>query len=450
MARAKAKVTSRQDAGEQLDFYRLLPRPEPPPPETVVIKPLARDPYVDRLIAAGAPVAIAVSGGADSCAMAIAVVKYLREIGFKGRIILIFTDLGRIEWKGTLEIIEKLARHLDVELFVARDPKGDLIDRWYRRLKANREKYAKLLHAKLVMPWSSSKMRFCTSDAKLAPKFKKLVELFRGCEIVSVVGIRRDESDQRSNALVCEDEPKLKRAAARDESYGPTSGVNWHAIVEWSKKEVFAYLDAEGFPVHESYSVWGSPRHSCTYCVLASMLAWEAASRCETNIEAFRLLVDLEILSGFPMKQRKWLADTKPEWLTVEQRRNLPDAKRRAERRIAAEKRLPKHLLPKQNKWPRVIPTLEEARLICEVRAEVAAAANIRLEYNTPEAVIARITELLNERLAREERSAKRKERQLARQKAAPAAPTPPRPGRRKSRFVVSKQDEMEFDAVAA
>lgn len=443
---AKAK----KEPGEQLDFFQIIPRPAPAPPKQIVVKPLARDPYVERLIEAGAPVAIAVSGGADSCAMAIAVVKYLRERGFKGRIVLVFTDLGRIEWKGTLEIIELLASRLDVELFVARNPNGDLIDRWYRRFAANRKRYAELLHAKLVMPWSSSKMKFCQSDEKLAPKFKKLIELFRGCEIVSVVGIRRDESDQRADALVCEDEPKLKRAAARDDSYGPTCGVNWHPIIEWTKEEVFFFLESEGFPLHDSYSVYLSPRHSCSFCILASLAAWEAAARCETNIEAFRLLVDLEILSGFPMKQKKWLADTKPEWLTVQQRRDLPEAKKRAARRIEAEKRIPKHLLPKNNKWPRAIPSYSEAVLLCEVRAEVADTAGIRLEYNTPEAMIARFKELMEERHAREARSAKRKERQEAKKKAAPEREAPARPGRRRNRFAVSRQEEIEFEKAAA
>ena len=52
---------------------------------------------VDALLAAGAPVAIGVSGGKDSCAAALATIEHLDTIGHTGPRVLIHSDLGRVE-----------------------------------------------------------------------------------------------------------------------------------------------------------------------------------------------------------------------------------------------------------------------------------------------------------------------------------------------------------------
>jgi hypothetical protein len=57
---------------------------------------------IAALLAAGAPVAIGVSGGKDSCAAALATVEHLDAIGHQGPRVLIHSDLGRVEWRDSL------------------------------------------------------------------------------------------------------------------------------------------------------------------------------------------------------------------------------------------------------------------------------------------------------------------------------------------------------------
>lgn len=70
-------------------------------------------------------VAIGVSGGKDSCAAAIATVEHLRHVGHEGPVVLIHSDLGRVEWKDSLPTCERLAERLGVELMVVRRAAGD-------------------------------------------------------------------------------------------------------------------------------------------------------------------------------------------------------------------------------------------------------------------------------------------------------------------------------------
>src|SRR5271167_998058 len=70
------------------------------------------DTTIADLLAAGAPVAIGVSGGKDSCAAAIATVEHLRAIGHRGEVVLVHADLGRVEWSDSLPTCERLANFL--------------------------------------------------------------------------------------------------------------------------------------------------------------------------------------------------------------------------------------------------------------------------------------------------------------------------------------------------
>jgi len=67
---------------------------------------------IAKLLAGDAVVAIGVSGGKDSCAAAFAVIEYLRGIGFTGTIVLVHSDLGRVEWRDSLPTCERLAARL--------------------------------------------------------------------------------------------------------------------------------------------------------------------------------------------------------------------------------------------------------------------------------------------------------------------------------------------------
>lgn len=134
------------------------------PPTSALRFGVARDPLVDTALAGHAPVYVGVSGGKDSQALAYRVQAHLDEIGHAGPRALIHSDLGRIEWRDSAPVCERLAERLGWELITVRRPAGDMVDRWLSRWAANLERYRTLSCVKLIMPWSSAAQRFCTRN----------------------------------------------------------------------------------------------------------------------------------------------------------------------------------------------------------------------------------------------------------------------------------------------
>jgi hypothetical protein len=117
---------------------------------------------------------------------------YLDEIGFTGPRLLIHADLGRVEWKQSIEVCHRLARRLGWELMVVNRRAGDLMDRWTKRWDNNVERYRELECVKLILPWSTPSMRFCTSEMKTAIICSALKKRFPKQNILSLVGVRHD------------------------------------------------------------------------------------------------------------------------------------------------------------------------------------------------------------------------------------------------------------------
>jgi hypothetical protein len=79
-------------------------------------------------------------------------------------------------------------------------------------------------------------MRFCTSELKTDVICRYLVRRFPGQRILSVSGVRRDESRQRSKTPAARPQPKLtnrKRA---------TSGLDWCPIADCASAGTSALL----------------------------------------------------------------------------------------------------------------------------------------------------------------------------------------------------------------
>lgn len=201
-------------------------------------------------------------------------------------------------------------------------------------------------------------MRFCTSEMKQQIICLELTRRFPGKTILSVSGIRREESRARAQAKVLEYEPRLYRQRLA------TVGYDWHAILDWRLNQVLGYLRNEGIPLHEAYSVYKSSRVSCCFCILASRSDLIASTRCDDHRDVYRQLVELELESSFSFQERTWLADVAPEWLPVDFRQQIPLAKARAVAREQAEREIPPHLLYSRG-WPTAIPTEAEARISC-------------------------------------------------------------------------------------
>src|SRR6266496_3406295 len=118
---------------------------------TTLFPPIETTSVITDLVARQAPVAVGVSGGKDSTVAAFETYDYLQARGHTGPVILIHSDLGRVEHKASLPACERLATHLGLELIVVRRQSGDLMDRWLQRWRDNLERYRLLQCVKLVL-----------------------------------------------------------------------------------------------------------------------------------------------------------------------------------------------------------------------------------------------------------------------------------------------------------
>lgn len=348
-------------------------------------------PEVMALLLAGCVVAIGVSGGGDSVACALAVLAWLDGIGHTGPRVLVHAHLGRVEWKDSLPTCRRLAERTGLELIIVARAAGDMMDRWLTRWSNNCDRYANLECVKLILPWSTASMRFCTSELKTAVICRELVKRFPGQTILSVAGIRRDESPKRKLAPIVKQQNKLTSKAHN------TTGYDWHPILDWTKEQVFRYHEEQGFAPHEAYRVWGSSRVSCAFCILGSQSDLAASAGCPDNESIYREMCRLEIDSTFSFQDGKWLGDVAPQLL--DEPALLVEAKRRARLREQAEARIPAHLLYTEG-WPTVMPTYAEAELLANVREHVAYFVGLEIRYTEPEAILERYAELMAARPA--------------------------------------------------
>lgn len=349
---------------------------------------IATTPEVEAMLAANSPVAIGVSGGKDSSAVAFATVEYLNRIGHKGPRLLIHADLGVTEWAASLPNCQRLAERLGLELVVVRRKQGDMMQRWEQRWSDNARRWETLSCVKLILPWSTPAMRFCTSEMKIAQICAYLVRRFAGQKILSVTGIRREESTERKKAPIAAQQKKLTSKTLR------TTGLNWNPTIEWLIGDVFGSLEERAFPLHEAYTVYGSSRVSCVYCILATREDHEAGARDERNHALARRMIALEIRSTFAFQGNRWLADTLTHLLAEAEVPGVLHAKKCGEMREQAEKRIPKHLLYSKG-WPTCVPTRDEATILASVRMEVALLVKLRPTFTDPDEIIVRYQELI-------------------------------------------------------
>ena len=83
--------------------------------ETVPRFRLAMSPEIGLALAAQRPVFIGVSDGKDSQALAWRLPEHLDAIGHTGPRLLIRSDLGRVEWRQSLPVCERLATRLALD-----------------------------------------------------------------------------------------------------------------------------------------------------------------------------------------------------------------------------------------------------------------------------------------------------------------------------------------------
>src|SRR3546814_356715 len=180
-------------------------------------------------------------------------------------------------------------------------------------------------------------------------------------------------------------------------------GVSWNAIIEWKIEEVFDTIAGAGLRLHEAYTKYGASRVSCAYCIMSTEADLRAAAGCEDNHEVYRSMVELEADSTFAFQGNRWLADIAPSLLSDALIERIRQAKLAGIARQQAESRIPKHLLYEKG-WPTSIPTLDEARLLADVRREVSAVLGLVPTFIDPIEIQGRYELLLSAKSRKEER----------------------------------------------
>ncbi|WP_084534253.1 adenine nucleotide alpha hydrolase family protein [Paraburkholderia dilworthii] len=346
---------------------------------------------VDALLDSDAVVAIGVSGGKDSVACALAVARHLDAIGHAGPRVLVHADLGRVEWKDSKPACERLAAHLGWELLTERRQAGDMLARWQKRWENNVTRYRALSCVKLILPWSTPSMRFCTSELKTSVITSALKKRYPARDIINVTGVRRQESSARGKMPVAAPLAALTRRSHK--------GWTWNAIIEWPVEDVFGEIAAAGLALHEAYTVSGASRFSCAFCIMSSLEDLRAAAGCADNHNLYREMVSMEAASTFAFQGQRWLADVSPDLLPLSLKSDIARAKAAALQRQAIEAEIPCHLLFTSG-WPTVRPTYEEAVLLASVRTRVASLVGIDIEHMTADSVAQRYDELFAARNA--------------------------------------------------
>src|SRR6266536_1478104 len=191
----------------------------------------------------------------------------------------------------------------------------------------------------MILSWSTASMRFCTSELKTAIICRDLVERYPGQTILSVIGLRRQESLTQAHAAVYAPQVKLTNATYN------TCGYTWNPLLAWTLEDVLTYHRLHYLPLHEAYTRYGTTRVSCVFCILSSLHDLVQSATCPDNHDIYRELVELEITSTFSFQEGRWLGDIAPHLLSEDALRRLREAKRRATLREKAEAHIPKHLL---------------------------------------------------------------------------------------------------------
>jgi 3'-phosphoadenosine 5'-phosphosulfate sulfotransferase (PAPS reductase)/FAD synthetase len=340
----------------------------------------------------GAIFAFSLSGGKDSGYSAHIANRLLDLLGHpRDRRIAIHSDLGRIEWDVTLPTIEQLTDILGVPLMVVRHNKHDMISRWEARFSEGKRRYEGLEVFNLIGPWSSANLRFCTAEMKQQVISRALQKAFPGQRIVSVVGIRREESLSRSTAPISQDELRWSKADG-------TTLRTWHPALFATVGEVFSYHEQHRIPLHLAYDL-NSSRLGCSFCVLQQLADQVASNRHQANHGTYRQLVGGEAYSTFSFQPTRWLADVTPALLSPELAERIVQAKIRAKERRSLEAALPRELRYVAG-WPIRAPDLGEAEHIAETRAVILGHHGLQNLFPTAETVINRFNELLEAKAA--------------------------------------------------
>ena len=248
--------------------------------------------FVPSLVAQGALFVVSHSGGKDSQATLIEV---LRQVP-ASQVLVVHATLGELEWPGALELAQAQAEAAGVPFLVAR---AYFLDGSPKTLLNKAEhQYARRPE---VPSWPSKQQRWCTSELKTGP-IEREIRRYAAAHgfklIVSCTGERAQESVDRAKKPVWSFNAK--------HSVAGRSWFDWLPIHALTTLDVFQMIERDGQQPHPAYAA-GNDRLSCLFCIFASK--GDLANAAQAHPTVFAKYTELEERTGYTMHMsRKPLA----------------------------------------------------------------------------------------------------------------------------------------------
>lgn len=226
------------------------------------------------------------SGGKDSSVAIFEICRLAEEQNYpKSNIHVSHQDLGKMEWKGTIELVKEQVDYFGLPLIVTK-----------RKDKNGREEtLLEYIERRGMFP--SNKQRYCTSDFKRAPGARVITKLAPGREkskVLYVFGFRAEESPAR----------KKKVALELNERYTTKSGRevwNYLPVHDWSVERVWGTIRDFNIPYHNAYDL-GMPRLSCCFCIFSPFDALVTAGKANPELLDEYVAVEKKINHSFTHK----------------------------------------------------------------------------------------------------------------------------------------------------
>lgn len=254
------------------------------------------------------------SAGKDSQAM----IDYVVELaGLQAvplsRLTVVHADLGRVEWKGTVELAREQAEHYGLRFIVTSRIGG--VSKKDGKTYSKGETFGDILdYAERRGRWPDSGNRWCTSDFKRGPIRRVITQLHREhgarqpFRLLSCMGMRAEESPRRAKMA-----PLVSGAAP-----GKVGGSEcctqkrhvdtWLPIQSWTEAQVWERIRRSGVRHHPAYDA-GMPRLSCCFCIFAPKPALMIAGK--LNPELLDAYVGAEARMGHTFRNGFSLAEIK-------------------------------------------------------------------------------------------------------------------------------------------
>jgi len=270
-----------------------------------------------RAIDHGALVAISHSGGKDSDAATIEMLK----ITPPEQVLILHATLGESEWPGALELAQARAEHFGTVFRVTR-AKKTFLEMVEHRLQTRPE----------VPCWPSPAIRQCTSNLKrtgLESTVKTYAREHHFTSVINVTGLRAEESDNRAGQVPCMFNARLSLLPRVFKNGNTTPGRIWHdylPIHGMVKEDVFGTISAAGLKPHHAYAL-GNTRVSCILCIMGCRSDLRNGALHNPNI--YRKYAALEVRSGYTFHPSR---KTLPEMTGVrleKDEQQMPDRVRR-------------------------------------------------------------------------------------------------------------------------